>query len=378
MRGDRRPRRGYLLLADISGYTAFLTATELDHAHEIIHELTSHIRERLTPPMSFVKLEGDAVFCYADEAALRDGEELVTLVEHCYFAFANRLDDMSRSATCDCTACARMGSLGLKFVVHFGEFIVDRDGGREDLAGPSVILAHRLLKNSVRTEHGSTGYLLLTEACLAQMPSAFRAASHTEDYESFGEITLAVHDLEPALSSMREARREFIAERDADFTTTIEVPIPPALAWKYLTDPIERLRWACRHFSKEPDPETLNAQGRRGKGTEAHCSHGPGIAFREYVDWRPFEYFTSHTMIPRVGRFGGHRPCVETVDLTPNGDEGTTIVGRMRLVDRGMPSRMAFRSQLPWIRVFYRHSAELLRAIVDDDVKSLAREQSAS
>jgi hypothetical protein len=44
-------REGYLLLADISGYTAFLTGTELEHAHEIIRELTTLIRERLEPPI---------------------------------------------------------------------------------------------------------------------------------------------------------------------------------------------------------------------------------------------------------------------------------------------------------------------------------------
>jgi len=66
MRDDRAAREGYLLLADISGYTAFLTGTELEHAHPIVHELTGLICERLTPPMRFVELEGDAVFCYAE------------------------------------------------------------------------------------------------------------------------------------------------------------------------------------------------------------------------------------------------------------------------------------------------------------------------
>ena len=45
----RGTRQGYLLLADISGYTAFLTGTELEHAHGIINELTSLIRDQLTP-----------------------------------------------------------------------------------------------------------------------------------------------------------------------------------------------------------------------------------------------------------------------------------------------------------------------------------------
>ena len=66
--GDQRVRSGYLLLADISGYTAFLVGTELEHANAIVRELTTLVRVRLSPPMRFVKLEGDAVFCYADGA----------------------------------------------------------------------------------------------------------------------------------------------------------------------------------------------------------------------------------------------------------------------------------------------------------------------
>ena len=80
MSGDQLTRRGYLLLADISGYTAFLVGTELEHADAIVHELTALIRERLSPPMRFVKLEGDAVFCHADETTFEDGERLVELI----------------------------------------------------------------------------------------------------------------------------------------------------------------------------------------------------------------------------------------------------------------------------------------------------------
>ena len=131
------------MLADISGYTAFLTGTELEHANAIVHELTTLIRERLAPPMRFVKLEGDAVFCYADGASFADGERLVELIESCYFDFSNRLLDMKRETTCRCEACAAIGSLDLKFVAHHGGYVIEPEGDREDLAGPDVILAHR-------------------------------------------------------------------------------------------------------------------------------------------------------------------------------------------------------------------------------------------
>jgi len=36
-----RPReRGYLVLADISGYTSFLTRTEFEHAYGIVAEIS--------------------------------------------------------------------------------------------------------------------------------------------------------------------------------------------------------------------------------------------------------------------------------------------------------------------------------------------------
>ena len=104
-------REGDLLLADISGYTPFFASTELEHAQDIIRELTTLIRERLAPPMRFVKREGDAVFCFADAATFREGERLVELIEACYFDFSNRLLDMSRERPAAATAAPRSARL---------------------------------------------------------------------------------------------------------------------------------------------------------------------------------------------------------------------------------------------------------------------------
>ena len=73
---ESKTQHGYLVLADISGYTAFIAGTELEHAHEIISELLEVILGRFMPLLTLSKLEGDAVFCYAPESVLpraRDG-----------------------------------------------------------------------------------------------------------------------------------------------------------------------------------------------------------------------------------------------------------------------------------------------------------------
>ncbi len=61
-------QRGYLVLADISGYTSFLSQTELDHAHEILTDLIETILKRFKPILTIHKIEGDAVFAYTPDS----------------------------------------------------------------------------------------------------------------------------------------------------------------------------------------------------------------------------------------------------------------------------------------------------------------------
>jgi Protein of unknown function (DUF2652)/Polyketide cyclase / dehydrase and lipid transport len=340
MTSGYRSQLGYLVLADISGYTAFLTGTEIEHAQGIIQELTELIRERLTPPMRFVKCEGDAVFCYAPDAAFPDGERLIELIEVCYVDFSNRLLNMARAATCHCTACASIDSLGLKFVAHHGAFIVEEGHGTADLAGADVILAHRLLKNSIVESLGVRAFF--TAACEEKMPAAFELPQHMETYESFGEIAGGVHDLEPVLREMRESHREYISSAEADLEVSFDVPAPPAVAWGYMVDPLQRWRWEGRTLHTTPDEDERNARGRTGNGATSHCTHAIGAAMREIVDWRPYSYQTVRGTSRFYGGFVTARRMTETVELTPTDDGGTLIHLRIRLTDRGAFSKLAF------------------------------------
>src|SRR5690242_3358046 len=95
-------REGFLVIADISGYTALLTGTELDHAQGIVEDLVATIHSLLTPGLNLVKLEGDALFCYADSSRFKDGERVLELIESCYYGFRSRLEQMKRATTCAC------------------------------------------------------------------------------------------------------------------------------------------------------------------------------------------------------------------------------------------------------------------------------------
>jgi uncharacterized protein YndB with AHSA1/START domain len=342
MTSGYRSQQGYLVLADISGYTAFLTGTEIEHAQGIIQELTTLIRERLTPPMRFVKLEGDAVFCYAPDTAFPDGERLVELLEVCYVDFSNRLLNMARAATCHCTACASIDTLGLKFVAHYGGYVIEHDGDREDLAGADVILVHRLLKNSIVEDLGIPAYAFFTAPCVEKLPTAFELPVHSETYESFGEISGGVHDLEPVLRESRESHTEYVSSADADCEVTVKVPAPPAVVWGYVIDPLQRWRWEGRRMHKTPDEDERNARGRTGNGGKSHCTHAVGGAMREIVDWRPYDYFTQRGTSRLYGGFVRVGRMTETIELTPTDDGGTRVHLRIRMTDRGAVSKLAF------------------------------------
>jgi uncharacterized protein YndB with AHSA1/START domain len=374
MTSGSRSTQGYLVLADISGYTAFLTGTELEHAQAIIHELTTLIRERLAPPLRFIKLEGDAVFCYADEAAFPDGERLVELIEACYFDFSNRLENMVRETTCRCNACASMNTLGLKFIAHFGTYVVQASGGIDDLAGPDVILVHRLLKNSITETLGVQAYAFFTDTCLQHMPASLVLARHAETYDSFGETAGGVHDLTPVLQEMRATRRINIAPGDADSVQSFDLPYPPAVVWRYVVDPLERQRWACRLFDKNPDTHVPNERGRLGAGAASHCSHGPSTATREYVDWRPFDYFACRMTV--TGRLGmmSPRPAVETMEFIPLDGGGTRVEHRLRVENRRGISFLWYRASALGLRAGARVALSTLKTIMDEDAAALEDE----
>src|SRR6185503_12194845 len=79
--GGAGPR--YLLLADISGYTGFMTGVELEHgadfsagvpaAYAVLGALLDSVIIGLEPAFALVKLEGDAVFAAAAAPSL-DGQ----------------------------------------------------------------------------------------------------------------------------------------------------------------------------------------------------------------------------------------------------------------------------------------------------------------
>ena len=194
-----QPEPACLVLADISGYTSYLAGVELDHAQDILADLTDAVVRALRPTFRLAKLEGDAAFAYVVTDVI-DGSILQDTIEHCYIAFRRRLRDIGQASQCDCNACTYIPRLDLKFVVHHGLIARQRMAGREELVGRDVIVVHRLLKNNVQAELGIGAYALYTDECVRIMgladPAGAGLIEHRETYDIVGEVTGWVRDLE--------------------------------------------------------------------------------------------------------------------------------------------------------------------------------------
>jgi hypothetical protein len=208
----RHTEDGILALADISGFTAFVTATELEHGPPIIADLLEVVMDRLAPPLEIQEVEGDAVFAIGADRVLGPPSVLLDALDRAFVAFRNRRRTLAADESCSCRACRSVGDLDLKIVVHHGQFLRQMVGDRSQVAGRNVILAHRLLKNGGA---GQGGYLLLTEAALRWAdvdPTRAGLAAHTERYEHFGDVRYFVRDLESAVAPGESRARDAVVE----------------------------------------------------------------------------------------------------------------------------------------------------------------------
>src|SRR5437899_6528374 len=196
MSEDIRAEAGFLILADISGFTAFVAGTELEHGALVTGVLLEAVMRRLSPPLEIQELEGDAVFAIGSDGALPDGSVLPALLADAFAMFKEEQRKLAADDSCSCRACSDIPKLDLKVVVHHGHFARQTVGGRARVAGPDVILVHRLLKNTV----GGIGYLLLTGPALERVgmdPVATGMRQHFVGYAHLGEVPSFVAELQP-------------------------------------------------------------------------------------------------------------------------------------------------------------------------------------
>jgi hypothetical protein len=199
-----------LILADISGYTRFMLASQiaLVHGQQVITHLIEAILREVEIPLEVKEIEGDAVFLYAirpgDDGAWSEVcEEVGRKLLRFFEVFSAALVAESESTLCPCPVCRNLDQIKLKIVAHSGEALFHTIDRFADISGVDVILVHRLLKNSVASDE----YILMTESAYRDLrfPSEVQVNKGSEDYEGFGTISTFVHLKSGVWEQSREA-----------------------------------------------------------------------------------------------------------------------------------------------------------------------------
>jgi uncharacterized protein YndB with AHSA1/START domain len=362
-----QPDPACLVIADISGYTSYLAGVELDHAQDILADLTDVVVRTLRPTFRLAKLEGDAAFVYVITPEV-DGAALQDTIERCYFAFRRRLRDIGQASQCECNACILIPRLDLKFVVHHGLIARQRMAGREELVGRDVIVVHRLLKNSVQEALGLGAYALYTGECIAAMgladPAAAGLREHSETVEFVGEVRGWVRDLEAAWRDEESRAQVRVGADDAIWSFTYALPAPPAVAWDWITSPARRQTWQPGLTAFEE----ATAGGRRGVGTTNHCIHGKDAVVEEVLAWHPPELFTVRALTPYPGvpKF----VLSDILEATPDGT-GTLVTVRIGR-SANAKDRAKLEQGMPLLAQAFEAGIAPLRAAMEADLRAQA------
>jgi hypothetical protein len=163
--------RATILVPDISGFTGFTGATEIDLAAHIITELLELIvasfdGERRTAPARAARRPMPA--------HVRELHQRLRVIEW--------------DTLCQCGACQTASNLTLKFIAHFGYIEEIKVAQFVKATGIDMIVGYRLLKNDIDANE----YILMTDPCCSAVGR-----------EPVGRLAKAAHG--PHLSSARPA-----------------------------------------------------------------------------------------------------------------------------------------------------------------------------
>jgi hypothetical protein len=342
-------KRGFVLISDITGYSAYLGDSELEHAQQTLTDLLEVLLDQAQYPFVFSQLEGDAVMSYALAPDVAVPQQFLERIEETYVEFRRAIDLMVLNNTCQCDACANVGSLDLKFFVHFGSFVIQPVGDMNQLVGNDVNLIHRLLKNSVPAKTGIRAYLLLTEPAVNALdldPIHEEMISHQEEPTDFDVINVWIRDMHPVYQTATSEERSFYEPDQILVSIDTVIPIPIEEAWGYANQSEFRNTIVVS--------DSYDVADRRGarvaEGSTYQCYHGNMTVKQLVLDWRPFQRVVLRQMVPLPGK-----PTTSIIEFrfeeTANGTRFTETVAKptgppvQRLLATAMMTARRKRSQ---------------------------------
>lgn len=250
-------KKALYFMPDISGFTGFVNATEIEHSVHIISELLELLIDAAEDDMKLVEIEGDALFFYSDDIPSYEG--LMEKINKMMVAFHTHTKTYENMRICDCGSCRTTTHLQLKFIVHYGELVFIKVKNFIKPYGKEVIKTHRLLKNTIPLKE----YILITEEVnqLYEGKTASDWDVNTEQYD-FGGIRYLYQSLEHIASTIHVAlKKELTVDQLPDAVLHREIRAKADRIYTILSDLSFRHLWDKDAKRIEYDKYKINRTG---------------------------------------------------------------------------------------------------------------------
>lgn len=292
---EKTAQPALIFIPDISGFTRFVTETEISHAQHIVTELLEILMEANQIGLEVSEVEGDAILFYRFGKA-PTAAELLAQVQKMFVDFHQHLTLYETSRICQCGACKTAHTLTLKFVAHYGDIALNQVKDHVKLFGRDVIVAHRLLKNDIpHHEYGLFTHPLI-KACPQWVDVSTVAWTDIEDQEQdydSGPIKFCFLALAPLMEYVRPGAlpppiiKGKLIEVDA---FEKEFPVPVEVLFEALIDLPARTKWmAGVEQVVEKNPNQVNRVGTEHKCVRTGGGKDPLVVTEQF-------YIDDHTL----------------------------------------------------------------------------------
>jgi Protein of unknown function (DUF2652) len=257
-----------LFVPDISGFTQFVQATEIEHSHHIIEELLEKLIEANNIGLQVSEVEGDAILFYRFDNP-PTAEEFFLQVRKMFLNFHGHLQLYETQRICRCGACMSAPQLTLKIVAHYGNITQSHIKEHVKLFGQDIITVHRLLKNDIsHHEYALFTQALANEWTQVMMPSWAQLQKDSQEYD-VGRIIYSYVPLTPLRQFVPEPQIEDFSIPGVTvqvFSFEQDISVPLDLVFELVSDLPTRLKW----MQGAKKVELVNHQLNR-LGTKHRC-----------------------------------------------------------------------------------------------------------
>jgi hypothetical protein len=184
-------RRATIIIPDISGFTEFISKTDLAQSSAILCDLLNNLIAVADTRFTVAEVEGDAILFYSPDIRI-DIQDVTNYCIRAFRRFHQTLNKISGKIA-DAAMREMLEKLTVKFICHYGEFTEISIHNFKKPMGVEIVTAHMLLKNQIPDDE----YILLTDNYLGSQQLPVLSSEDNHPIQSWSSNTEILKNVGP-------------------------------------------------------------------------------------------------------------------------------------------------------------------------------------